>query len=162
MKQQPSFYSILPAYVRYSKDLTDFEKILYTEIMALTNILGYCYASNSYFATWYGKTTVTISKSINKLVTLGFLTSVIDQENGNQRRLYPSDSSIKVNHTEKQLESIAIRNYEIVNVQRENDPIKENLNTPIKENFNHSTTSYINDLKEIKKLFDSIYKKPLK
>ena len=33
----PSFYAILPADVRYAEDLTSLQKILYAEITALTN-----------------------------------------------------------------------------------------------------------------------------
>jgi len=41
-KENPNYYSILPANVRYDKKLTPFEKILYSEIVALTNKDGYC------------------------------------------------------------------------------------------------------------------------
>ena len=49
----PSYYAILPANVRYDKNLKPMEKILYAEITALSNKNGYCSASNSYFAKLY-------------------------------------------------------------------------------------------------------------
>ena len=43
-----SYYSILPAVVRYDKDLTDKAKLLYSEITCLCNKEGYCFATNNY------------------------------------------------------------------------------------------------------------------
>ena len=73
MSDTPSYFSILTASVRYSKDLTDFEKILFSEITALTHKNGYCTASNAWIAELYGKHPDTISKAISKLVKSGFL-----------------------------------------------------------------------------------------
>ena len=53
-KNTPNYFGILPANVRYDKRLKPMEKILYTEITALSNAKGYCYATNSYFAKLYG------------------------------------------------------------------------------------------------------------
>ncbi|MCT7677542.1 MAG: hypothetical protein N4R78_01375 [Lactobacillus iners] len=41
-QQQPGYYSILSASVRYDKDLNANEKILFSEITALSNKYGYC------------------------------------------------------------------------------------------------------------------------
>ena len=49
--EKSSYYGILPANVRYDKRLKPMEKILYSEITALANVYGYCYAENSYFKT---------------------------------------------------------------------------------------------------------------
>ena len=43
-----SYYSILPATVRYNEQLKPNEKLLYSEITALANKNGYCYAKNKY------------------------------------------------------------------------------------------------------------------
>lgn len=50
---KPNYYSILPANVRYDNELRANEKILYSEITALTQKDGECYASNKYFAELY-------------------------------------------------------------------------------------------------------------
>ena len=44
--ETPNFYATLPAAVRYDKNLKPSEKLLYAEIVGLTNVKGYCYASS--------------------------------------------------------------------------------------------------------------------
>lgn len=68
-----SYYSIIPSEVRYSKELTANEKLLYSEITALTNSKGYCFASNGYFADLYEVHKNTVSRWISNLSKLGFI-----------------------------------------------------------------------------------------
>jgi len=72
-KEKPSYYSVLPANVRYNKNLKANEKLLYSEITALCQSSGCCFASNNYFADLYGVTTVSISKWINNLIKEGYI-----------------------------------------------------------------------------------------
>ena len=62
-----TYYAIIPAYVRYDKDLTPNAKLMFGELTALSNDKGYCYASNKYFSELYQVSTVSISKWINQL-----------------------------------------------------------------------------------------------
>jgi len=71
--EKPSFYAILPAYVRYEKRLKPAERLLFAEISALTNKLGYCTASNGYFAELYETKKETVSRWISHLSELGFV-----------------------------------------------------------------------------------------
>jgi len=73
MSEQPSYYSIITANVRYDNRLTDSEKILFAEITSLSNKYGYCTASNNYFAKLYEVVKETISRRISKLNSLGYL-----------------------------------------------------------------------------------------
>ena len=71
--EKPSFYAILPAYVRYEKRLKPAERLLFAEISALTNKFGYCTASNGYFAELYETKKETVSRWISHLSELGFV-----------------------------------------------------------------------------------------
>ena len=71
--EKPSYYAIIPAEVRYDKNLRANEKLLYGEITALTNKTGECWASNSYFAKLYNVTPQAISKWINDLNDKGYI-----------------------------------------------------------------------------------------
>lgn len=90
--ERPSYYSIIPATVRYDKRLKAYERLMFSEITALSNKYGYCTASNSYFASLYEVDKTTISRWINHLKNLGYLqTQMI--KNGravDSRRIYPN------------------------------------------------------------------------
>ena len=73
INEKPSFYAILPAYVRYEKRLKPAERLLFAEISALTNKFGYCTASNGYFAELYETKKETVSRWVSHLAELGFL-----------------------------------------------------------------------------------------
>jgi len=64
---KPNYYAVIPANVRYHKDLTDKAKLLYAEITCLCNFRGNCWATNEYFAKLYDTSTVTISRNIKDL-----------------------------------------------------------------------------------------------
>tara|TARA_R110002073_G_scaffold17422_5_gene65488 strand:+ start:1341 stop:1991 length:651 start_codon:yes stop_codon:yes gene_type:complete len=71
--EQPNYYSILTADVRYDKELTPNAKLLYSEITALSNKTGSCWASNSYFAELYNVSKITISRWVNQLAKKGYV-----------------------------------------------------------------------------------------
>lgn len=99
MNDQPSYYSIITANVRYDNRLTDSEKLLFAEITSLSNKYGYCTASNKYFAKLYQVVKETISRRISKLQSLGYLkVELVKQGNEvKQRKIYPmTQSSIPI------------------------------------------------------------------
>jgi uncharacterized phage protein (TIGR02220 family) len=73
MSDKKSYYAIIPANVRYDKNLTANAKLLYGEITALCNEKGYCWASNSYFAKLYEVSKQSISVWINSLQKNGYI-----------------------------------------------------------------------------------------
>jgi hypothetical protein len=64
MKENPTFYAVLPANIRYAEDLSSLQKLLYAEITCLTDKMGYCFATNSYFENLYHKDKIRVSKQI--------------------------------------------------------------------------------------------------
>jgi len=134
MKEQPGYYSILTAEIRYSKEINFFEKVLYADITSLANKNGYCSATNGYFAEIFEKSKKTISRAISKFQKLGFLKVIfLKNETTNEiieRRLYlltkvsiPIDENV---HTpiDKNVHT----------------PIDENVHTPIDENVQENNT----------------------
>jgi hypothetical protein len=73
MDKLPSYYSITPAPVRYDEKLLPMARLLYGEITALSNKLGYCWATNPHFARLYKVHRDTISEWISSLVNRGYL-----------------------------------------------------------------------------------------
>ena len=139
---QPSYYSILTANVRYDKELKANEKLLFSEITALSNRNGYCHANNNYFANLYNVSKTSISNWINHLKERGYLKveMIKDGKEIKERRLFPISTPIKEKF------NIPSRNL--------HEGIKEKFNTPIKENFKENITS-INNTSTNKLLADA-------
>ena len=140
--EQPSYYSILTANVRYDKELKANEKLLFSEITALSNRNGYCHANNNYFANLYNVSKTSISNWINHLKERGYLKveMIKDGKEIKERRLFPISTPIK----------------EKFNTPSKNlyEGNKEKFNTPIKENFKENITS-INNTSTNKLLADA-------
>ena len=139
---QPSYYSILTANVRYDKELKANEKLLISEITALSNRNGYCHANNNYFANLYNVSKTSISNWINHLKERGYLKveMIKDGKEIKERRLFPISTPIKENF-----------NTPSKNIYEGN---KEKFNSPIKENFKENITS-INTTSKNKVLSDA-------
>lgn len=71
--ETPTFYTMLPAAVRYDKNLKPAEKLLFAEISALTNVTGYCYASNAYFQELFNASTRTVQGWLKHLQDCGYI-----------------------------------------------------------------------------------------
>lgn len=140
--EQPSYYSILTANVRYDKELKANEKLLFSEITALSNRNGYCHANNNYFANLYNVSKTSISNWINHLKERGYLKveMIKDGKEIKERRLFPISTPIKENF-----------NTPSKNIYEGN---KEKFNSPIKENFKENITS-INNTSKNKVLSDA-------
>lgn len=83
---KPNYYSVTPAEVRYSKELSLGAKILYGELTALSHKEGYSWATNRYFAELYDTCAKTISRWISSLAEAGFIRVELLLENQQQRR----------------------------------------------------------------------------
>ena len=133
--EKPNYYAIIPANVRYDKDLTANAKLLYGEISALCDKGGYCWATNSYFANLYGLSQISISRLIKTLKDKGYIEvkiSYIDGTNGIDKRY----------------------------IQICKESINKNDNTPINKNVKENNTSINNTSitkENIKERFDKFW-----
>lgn len=84
MADKPNYYAIIPADVRYDKDLPPMAKLLYGEITCLTQKNGFCWATNSYFAELYGISKDRISKLLNILKNKGYITVHVERNEKNE------------------------------------------------------------------------------
>lgn len=140
MNEQPSYYSILTANVRYDKRLKANEKLLFSEITALSNKNGYCTAKNSYFARLYDVAVETVSRWVSHLVKYGYL----------------KREEIRDNKTNEIIER---KLYPITNPKIEDDSdrfcgtggIDKKINTPIDEKIKENITSINNINSEVDK-----------
>lgn len=139
--EKPNYYGILPANVRYDKELKPMEKILFTEISSLTSKEGYCYAKNSYFAELYDVHKNTVGNWINNLVKRGYLKSVIIYEKGTkniqERRLYITTPTNEKTDTSinKKIDTCQSKNLEGIN---------KKIDTPINKKIEDNNTSINN------------------
>ena len=140
-EERPSYYSIIPATVRYDEDLKANEKLLFGEISSLCNKNGYCYATNDYFSRLYKVHKNTISIWINNLQKKGYITSQIVYKKGTKE----IDKRILClgRGTIREIAEIYCENHE--------HPINENVDTyqqksgyPINENSEENNTSINN------------------
>lgn len=104
--EKPNFYGIMPADIRYDKNLKPMEKILYTEITALINKNGYCYATNSYFSELYEVHKNTVGTWINNLEKNGYIKTILIYKKGTnqilERRIYIQQKEIKIEEVEEE------------------------------------------------------------
>ena len=118
------------------------EKILYSEITALANTQGFCFASNSYFGKLYEVDKKTVGVWINNLAKFGYLkVELIYKENSKEvleRRLYIVDLK------EVSL-STPVEEKNFIENEKEKDsvtPLHKKMDTPPQKNGEMSPQNY--------------------
>lgn len=136
-EQQRSYYAIIPANVRYDKDLAPNAKLLYGEITALCNEKGYCWASNQYFAELYGVSVLSVKRWVNSLVTKGYVYRTLTYKPNSKevdKRILSIDSGIKIDTTSVQkCYDPSIKNGASSSIKNDTDN-----NTSINNTFNNT------------------------
>lgn len=114
-EQQKAYYAIIPANVRYDKDLAPNAKLLYGEITALCNEKGYCWASNQYFADLYHSSISAVQKWVSALVKKGYINLELVYKEGTkqilQRKLYITPGVNIYTTSHKNLYDPGVKNY---------------------------------------------------
>jgi SOS-response transcriptional repressor LexA len=139
-KEQPSFYAIIPAHVRYDNELSEFQKLLYSEITALADKAGYCRAGNTYFARLYHKDKTRISKCITWLEKKGYIQCIIERNTGTVRKIFIT--GLRQNPVAENNNTPGLKLQE---------GIAENSNGPLAQNCNHNNTSITSTSRSSKK-----------
>lgn len=121
--EQPSYYAVIPADVRYNKGLKPMEKLIYGELTCLCQKQGYCWASNSYFSQLYEVSKETVSRWFSHLQDCGYIKISLDPAYENGRRITLFDVT-KVNGVGEKV----------------NTPHDEQGMPPLDENVNHNNT----------------------
>lgn len=79
----PGYQAVLPPRVRYDRKLSQTAKLLFCEIMAMTDVKGYCWATNRYLAGLMGITKDRAGRLVSELAEHGYVTvEVIRSEAG--------------------------------------------------------------------------------
>lgn len=133
----PAYYGILTANVRYSTQLSMSEKIMFTEITALSNAKGYCSAKNKYFADLYNKSEKTISLWIKNLKDCGFIRIEYKRRGAEviMRKIYPTPEHELQKCKSTDNKNVSRTNYK--NVKENNTSIN---NTRINKSSSTATT----------------------
>lgn len=93
MENKPNFYAIIPANVRYDKDLSPNAKLLYGEITSLCNEKGFCWANNNYFMELYDLSERSIQILLKQLIQKEYIKIVI--EKNKYRKIFILDNPEK-------------------------------------------------------------------
>lgn len=135
--EKPNFYAILPANVRYDKNIPPNAKLFYAEITSILQHNNRCYASNSYFSRVFNITEIQVSRIIKKLLEAGYI--LVDYKatsKGTQRFIA---LNINVN-TPLNINDKTPLN---INVKHNNNSINNtNSSTIVEENVNFGTKEF--------------------
>ena len=140
---QPSFYSITPATVRYCKKLEMGARLLYGEITALCNKEGYCWATNGYFADLYEVSIRTINRWIQSLKKEGFV--IVESVSGKSGRVIRLKESLPMTQTclKKSLPMTEMSGGEDKNVTHNNTSITTGLLVCFRKKNSYGKTEVI-------------------
>lgn len=142
MDGQPNYYAIIPANVRYDKDISANAKLLYGEISSLSNKYGYCIATNEYFSSLYSVSERTVTEWIKSLEEKQYIISDIETKRYD-------DGTIK------KVRKLHINHIEVF----PHDHIEVFPQNHIEENFLYNNTSNINNTSK-KEIYKERFKKP--
>ena len=133
-EQLPSYFAILIPEVRYNKNLKPIEKIVFAEITALSNLKGYCFATNDYLANLYDVDSCTISRYISHLEKLSLIRCEYIKEGQiiKERRIYINVVDNSVNGTVDNSVNGTVDQTIKENTTRVNNTSINNINIPEK------------------------------
>lgn len=129
LTEKPGYYAIIPANIRYDKNLSPQAKLIYGEITCLLNFKNKCFATNAYFARLYEISDIQISRLIKQLVDAGYIVTEMETTAKGNSRL------IKL--------ALNINDYTPINKN-----VKGGINKNDKDNIQHTNNNSLFNNKE--------------
>ncbi len=159
IEDRPNYYAIIPAHVRYDNELKANEKLLFGEITALCDRLGYCWSTNEYFANLYNVSKETISRWINHLIKKGYLFSeMIYKENSgeilNRILKLNKDSKIDISNFYRKRNIFPIDDFDNTVLTKKSIDYCQKNQESIDEKVKENNTSINNKKKIYKRKFE--------
>jgi DNA-binding MarR family transcriptional regulator len=151
MKENHNWAAVIPCRYLMSKDINSTQKLLIGLISSLSNLKGYCFASNEYLADCLDISKITASQLISDLEKKGYLGRIIyrnDKKQVEQRILtlildkYPSLENIT---PPIENDNTLPLNSNIPPIENRKDNIKVNSNINIKNNSIIPTFEMVED-----------------
>lgn len=130
-----AYYAVIPANVRYDKELPPNAKLLYGEITALCNQTGYCWASNEYFASLYKCKIRTVQRWLLALKDRGYISVQLERKDGSQE-VEKRYIKLNISPDDKNVTGYGQKCHE------GND---KNVTPPDDENVTYNNTSFFNN-----------------
>ena len=135
----PGYTALLPPAVRYDQELRPAAKLLYAEISAMSDVTGFCWASNRYLGALLGIAKRTVTDLLSQLEERGYImieTLRNEKNEVTERRLFLTDAGLM------RLPPVTKNTYPPI-AKNGYTPIAENSDTPIAKNGD--TPQYKND-----------------
>lgn len=84
-----AYYAVIPANVRYDRELSPNAKLLYGELTSLCSSKGYCWATNDYLGGLFELSASTVSRLIGQLEERNYIRcEMAKTDTGSERRIY--------------------------------------------------------------------------
>lgn len=87
MSENPNYFAIIPASVRYDSSVSPSSKLLYAEISSLCNSRGFCFATDDYFSKLYGTTKSSVQRWLVELESKKYIRREIVYKQGTKEIL---------------------------------------------------------------------------
>jgi len=151
MKENHNWAAVIPCRYLMSKDINSTQKLLIGLVSSLSNLKGYCFASNDYLADCLNISKITVSQLISDLEKKGYFGRIIyrnDKKQVEQRVLVlildkhlPLENDIPMMENNDTLPL----NFNIPPIENRKDNIKVNSNINIKNNSIIPTLEMVED-----------------
>lgn len=148
---EPAWQAVIPSRYLVAKDINSTQKILIGLISSLSNMTGYCFASNEYFEELTSIKKVTISQLISDLEKKGYIKRIIKRDEKKQviQRILVLDLTkevpLKNEVPPSEIHHTLPLKSDIPPSEKRKDNIKINININNKDNKEQQQLVFISD-----------------